>query len=270
MINDGGTDLDDKARTPEPFAVLKDFTDELHRRGHFGNTTRASACRYNLGLVPEKQVHNQDQNQPAGRRQHLSALFRRLTLPTLLSGSVLLLGLGIGLSFRPAAPPPPQMVLGRVQELLQLETTIYRYRDVVYVGEQRTVLGFRTVDRSVLLGVDIEVVAGIPDVEQIQLVPIRGSRRGVLVRMPEPVILRSDADEASVREYISATRGGPVSPLLVGDEIENAKQRLEADAIERGALEDARAAAERAVESLLNLLGYESVEFQLLREQIRG
>ena len=191
-------------------------------------------------------------------------------MPILLAGSVAFLGLGIGLSFRSPSPPPPQMVLGRVQQLLQLETTVYRYRDVVYVGEQRTVLGFRTVDRSVLLGVDIEVVAGIPEVERIQLVPIRGSRRGVVVRMPEPVILRSDADEASVREYISVNRGGPVSPLVVGDEIQTAKQSLEADAVARGALEDARAAAERAVESLLNLLGYQSVEFQPLPEQIRG
>lgn len=215
-------------------------------------------------------AQGQPEQHPGGKRGRVGAVLRTIALPALFAASAVLLGLGIGLSFGPAAPPPPQAVLGRVQQLLQLETTVYRYRDVVYVGEQRTVLGIRTVDRSVLVGVDIEVVAGIPDLDRIQLVPIRGSRRGVLVRMPEPAILRSDADERSVREYVSVNRGGPVSPLVVGDEIDAAKRALEADARERGVLEDARVAAERAVESLLTLLGYEFVEFQPLPDQIRG
>ncbi len=146
----------------------------------------------------------------------------------------------------------------KVRNLAELHTFEHTYRDVVYLGEQRQFLFFRTMDRQLLFSVNIRVRAGVDLRQGVSVLPGEG-RRSVLVRVPAPTILLVDADEESISQYFVRERGGAIGLLEVGAEIEAVKEQVAADAIGRGILDRARENAREVLENLFLQAGFESV-----------
>ncbi len=146
----------------------------------------------------------------------------------------------------------------KVRNLAELHTYEHTYRDVVYLGEQRQFLFFRTMDRQLLFSVNIRVRAGVDLRQGVSVLPGEG-RRSVLVRVPAPTILLVDADEESISQYFVRERGGAIGLLEVGAEIEAVKEQVAADAIGRGILDRARENAREVLENLFLQAGFESV-----------
>jgi hypothetical protein len=150
----------------------------------------------------------------------------------------------------------------RVSDVLRLHSYEHVYRDIVYFGEERSFLFFKTMDRRLLFSVDIVVQAGI-DLEQgIELWRDEDNPQRILVQLPPAEILLVDADEATIDQYFSRDRGGEVGWLEYGAEIEAVKQRVRADAIDRGILGKAEANARGVVENFFELSGFEEVVFR--------
>ncbi|MFO7780371.1 MAG: DUF4230 domain-containing protein [Spirochaetia bacterium] len=150
----------------------------------------------------------------------------------------------------------------RVTNVLRLHSYEHVYRDIVYFGEERTFLFFKTMDRRLLFSVDIVVRAGVDLAEGIEVLTDRGNPERVVVRLPPTRILRVDADEATIHQYFSRTRGGDVGWLEYGAEIEGVKERVRADAIERGILAKAQDNAREMVENFFTIAGFEEVVFR--------
>lgn len=150
----------------------------------------------------------------------------------------------------------------RVTNVLRLHSYEHVYRDIVYFGEERSFLFFKTMDRRLLFSVDIVVRAGVDLEEGIEVLTDRGNPDRIVVRLPPTRILRVDADEATIHQYFSRTRGGDVGWLEYGAEIEDVKERVRADALERGILGKAEGNAREMVENFFAIAGFEEVVFR--------
>ncbi len=149
-------------------------------------------------------------------------------------------------------------VEAKVRNLAELHTYEQTYRDVVYLGEQRQFLFFRTMDRQLLFSVNIRVRAGVDLRSGLTVLPGEG-RRSVFVEVPAPTILLVDADEESISQYFVRERGGTIGFLEVGAEIEAVKGQVAADAVGRGILDRARENAREVLENLFLQAGFENV-----------
>lgn len=150
----------------------------------------------------------------------------------------------------------------RVSNVLKLHSYEHVYRDIVYFGEERSFLFFKTMDRRLLFSVDIVVQAGVDLDEGIELWRDDENPERLLVRLPPARILLVDAEEASIHQYFSRDRGGEVGWLEYGAEIEAVKQRVRTDALERGILDKAEANARGVVANFFELSGFEEVVFR--------
>lgn len=152
----------------------------------------------------------------------------------------------------------------RINSLLELHTVEYRYRDIVYFGEQEYLLGiFRTKDRQLLFAVDILVQAGIDLNGEIELFRDRERPELAVVRIPAPKILLVDADEGSIEQFFVRERGGSIAWDQVATEMEAVKERVEADAVRNGILRHAEKNAVRLIRETLELAGFEEVTVQV-------
>jgi hypothetical protein len=150
----------------------------------------------------------------------------------------------------------------RVTNVLRLHSYEHVYRDIVYFGEERSFLFFKTMDRQLLFSVDIVVEAGVDLQQGITVLRDENNPRRILVELPPTEVLRVDADEASINQYFSRDRGGEVGWLEYGAEIDAVKDRVRADAIDRGILGKAEENARGMVENFFTLAGFEEVVFR--------
>ncbi|MFO8064849.1 MAG: DUF4230 domain-containing protein [Spirochaetota bacterium] len=150
----------------------------------------------------------------------------------------------------------------RVSDVLRLHTYEHVYRDIVYFGEERSFLFFKTMDRRLLFSVDIVVEAGIDLAEGLELAHDEQHPRRLIVELPPTRILLVDADESSINQYFSRERGGDVGWLEYSSQIDEVKTRVEADAVERGILEKAQTSAREVVTDFFELSGFEEVVFR--------
>lgn len=146
----------------------------------------------------------------------------------------------------------------KVRNLAELHTFEQTYRDVVYLGEQREFLFFRTMDRQLLFSVNIRIRAGVDLRQGVRVLP-GADRRSVFVEVPAPTVLLVDADEESISQYFVRERGGAIGWLEVGAEIEAAKDQVVADAVSRGILDRAGENAREVLENLFSQAGFDSV-----------
>jgi len=160
----------------------------------------------------------------------------------------------------------------RVASLLELHTVEYRYRDIVYFGEQEYLLGiFRTRDQQILFAVDIRVEAGIDLSRGVEVLRDPSDSQLLLVRLPAPEVLMVDADEGSIEQFFVRERGGSIEWNQVSGEMESVKARVKEDAIATGILTRAEENARELVEELLKLTGFSRVEVQIRNpEALRG
>lgn len=160
----------------------------------------------------------------------------------------------------------------RVRDLLELHTYEHVYRDIVYFGEERSFLFFRTMDRRLLFSVNFRVRAGIDLSTGLRLIPDATDPTRLYVRLPAPRILLVDADESSIRQYFVREQGGRITWLEYADQLERAGERIREEAIARGILDQAERNAVRVLENFLALAGFTAVEFDVAapEEELRG
>ena len=147
----------------------------------------------------------------------------------------------------------------RVRMLAELETAESIYRDIVYFGDARSFLFFRTMDRRLLFSVNLHVRAGVDLSEGFQLKPDEDG--GVDVFLPPARVLMVDADETSIDQYFVREQGGRIGYLEFSGSIEDVKDRVAADAVDRGLLNRADENARVLVENLLTVAGVRELRF---------
>lgn len=158
----------------------------------------------------------------------------------------------------------------RIEQVRRLTTTSYRYRDVVYFAEATRILGIPAADRELLFSIEIAVDAGVDLSAGFELQVDDDDR--VFVTLPAASILQVDADERSIDQHLVREGLGGIDWLDVADEVERAKERNRADAVERGILEQAERQAEIVIANLLRGVGYQTVEVRFRGDsgELRG
>jgi hypothetical protein len=151
-------------------------------------------------------------------------------------------------------------VVDRIQRLQRLETVIYTMDKVVSGAKENSVLpDFLAGDRLLML-VHGEVVAGI-DFSDLKPGDVRVDGKKVHLHLPAPQIFRTRLDSAKTRVYSRQT--GllvPTDPNLETQVRQQAEQQLQEAAMADGILRTAQQNALSTIRSLLQGLGFESIE----------
>jgi len=142
-----------------------------------------------------------------------------------------------------------------------LETVIYTMDKVVSGAKENSVLpDFLAGDRLLML-VHGEVVAGI-DFSDLKPGDVRVDGKKVHLHLPAPQIFRTRLDSAKTRVYSRQT--GllvPTDPNLETQVRQQAEQQLQEAAMADGILRNAQQNAVSTITSLLQGLGFESIDF---------
>lgn len=151
-------------------------------------------------------------------------------------------------------------VVDRIRRLQRLETVIYTMDKVVSGAKENSVLpDFLAGDRLLML-VHGEVVAGI-DFSDLKPGDVRVDGKKVHLHLPAPQIFRTRLDSAKTRVYSRQT--GllvPTDPNLETQVRQQAEQQLQEAAMADGILRTAQQNALSTIRSLLQGLGFESIE----------
>lgn len=154
----------------------------------------------------------------------------------------------------------PSDVERQIRSVLELPSYEYLYRDIIYIADQAQFLGFRHKDTQLLFAVDVRLQAGVDLQKGIQVTPL--SAGGLSISLPAAEILLIDADENSITQYFKKEFGGQIERLAYYDEISLSKERIRADAIDRGVLTQAQSNAASVLRSLLQSQGFSPVEIE--------
>lgn len=163
----------------------------------------------------------------------------------------------------------PAVQLNRIESRLttmaELRSYEYIYREILYFGEQERFLGFiPTKNRQFLFSVNLHVSAGV-DLTQARV--RLDSQDNPELLLPEPRILSIDAQEDSLRQYFSQDLGGGLQLLELSDLLDQAKESIQADAVSRGILNQARAEAQDILSGLGRSLGFEHIQITWLKPE---
>jgi hypothetical protein len=157
--------------------------------------------------------------------------------------------------------PSTEELSERIRTILELPSVEYRYKEIVYVGVEKSFLFIPTSSKEVLFSVEIRVQAGI-DLQQPFTVKrdIRNPRK-IHLTLPPPKVLLLDVDEGTIRQYFIVEQGSRIRRMDYSKELESAKQRVLQDAYKRGILLDAERQANTLIEHMLFAAGVEEVEW---------
>jgi hypothetical protein len=151
-------------------------------------------------------------------------------------------------------------VVDRIQRLQRLETVIYTMDKVVTGSKENPILpDFLAGDRLLML-VHGEVVAGI-DFLDLKPGDVRVDGKTVHIHLPAPQIFRTRLDSAKTRVYSRQT--GllvPSDPNLETQVRQEAERQLQEAAMADGILRNAQQNAASTIRSLLQGLGFESID----------
>lgn len=151
-------------------------------------------------------------------------------------------------------------VVEKIQQLQRLETVVYTM-DKVVSGEKENVLpDFLTGDRLLML-VHGEVVAGV-DFRTLKSGDVAVNGKQVRLHLPDAQVFSTRLDNARTRVYSRQT--GllvPVDPNLESQVRQEAERQLLQAALTDGILRTAQGNARSTMTSLLQGLGFWSVEF---------
>ncbi|MCX7788490.1 MAG: DUF4230 domain-containing protein [Spirochaetes bacterium] len=148
----------------------------------------------------------------------------------------------------------------RIRAILELPSVEYRYKEIVYVGEQKSFLFLPTSNKEVLFSVEIRVQAGV-DLQQPFTVKrdIRNPRK-IHVTLPPAKILLLDVDETTIQQYFVVEQGSRIHRMDYSKELESAKQRILQDALKRGILTEAEQQTRILIKGILETAGFEAGE----------
>jgi hypothetical protein len=152
-------------------------------------------------------------------------------------------------------------VVDRIQRLQRLETVVYTMDKLVTGAKENPLLpDFLTGDRLLLM-VHGEVVAGI-DFSSLKAGDVRVNGKQVRLHLPAAEVLSVRLDSGKTRVYSRQT--GllvPTDPNLETQVRQEAERQMQADALADGILLTAQQNAAATIRSLLQGLGFESIEF---------
>jgi hypothetical protein len=152
-------------------------------------------------------------------------------------------------------------VVDRIQRLQRLETVIYTMDKVVTGAKESSVLpDFLAGDRLLML-VHGEVVAGI-DFSGLKPGDVKVNGRQVRLHLPAAQVFSVRLDSAKTRVYSRQT--GllvPTDPNLETEVRQQAEKELQESALADGVLRTAQQNATSTIASLLQGLGFETIEF---------
>ncbi|HEY6370643.1 MAG TPA: DUF4230 domain-containing protein [Candidatus Sulfotelmatobacter sp.] len=152
-------------------------------------------------------------------------------------------------------------VVDRIQRLQRLETVVYTMDKIVSGAKENPVLpNFLAGDRLLMLAHG-EVVAGI-DFSNLNPGDVKVDGKQIRLRLPPPQIFSTRIDSAKTRVYSRQT--GllvPTDPDLETQVRQEAERQLREAAMAGGILRTAQQNAASTVNSLLQGLGFEKIEF---------
>jgi Protein of unknown function (DUF4230) len=152
-------------------------------------------------------------------------------------------------------------VVDRIQRLQRLETVVYTMDKVVTGAKESSILpDFLAGDRLLML-VHGEVVAGI-DFSGLKSGDVKVNSREVRLHLPAAQVFSVRLDSAKTRVYSRQT--GllvPTDPNLETEVRQQAEKELQESALADGVLRTAQQNATSTITSLLQGLGFETIEF---------
>ncbi len=152
-------------------------------------------------------------------------------------------------------------VVDRIQRLQRLETVVYTMDKVVTGAKENSILpDFLAGDRLLML-VHGEVVAGI-DFSELKPGDVKVNKQEVRLHLPAAQVFSVRLDSAKTRVYSRQT--GllvPTDPDLETQVRQEAERELRESALADGVLRTAQQNATSTINSLLQGLGFEKIEF---------
>ncbi|MFQ3621321.1 MAG: DUF4230 domain-containing protein [Spirochaetales bacterium] len=192
---------------------------------------------------------------------------QRTSLPLWLGvGFGVLFSLGILLMlfilYRPTPLLSEEEIQSSIRTLLEFPSVEYRYREILYLGEEKSFLFLSTSSKEVLFSVEVRVQAGFdlktaPGVKKDKKNP-----KKVILSLPSPQILLVDVDESTLYQYFVLERGTRIRRMDYSRELEAAKEKIVQDALNRGILTDAVTYARNTLEGVLRAAGFEEVGYE--------
>lgn len=159
--------------------------------------------------------------------------------------------------------PSPEELSARIRTILELPSVEYRYKEIVYVGEQKSFLFIPTSNKEVLFSVEIRVQAGL-DLQQPVIVKKDSlNPKKIYVSLPPAKILLVDVDEDTIHQYFVVEQGSRIHRMDYSKELESAKQRILQDAQQRGILSEADRQARILIQGILETAGFQEVEWRI-------
>jgi len=153
-------------------------------------------------------------------------------------------------------------VVNKIQQLQRLETVVYTMDKVVTGEKENPILpNFLAGDRLLMI-VHGEVVAGV-DFSGLKSGDVVIAERKVVLRLPSAQVFSTRLDNERTKVYSRQT--GllvPVDPNLETQVRQEAERQLQQAALADGILKTANTNARSTLTSLLQGLGFESVEFE--------
>jgi hypothetical protein len=153
-------------------------------------------------------------------------------------------------------------VVDRIQRLQRLETVVYTMDKIVSGAKQTPFFpAFLAGDRLLML-VHGEVVAGI-DFSNLKPGDVKVEGKHVHLHLPAPQVFSTRLDSSKTRVYSRQT--GllvPSDPDLETQVRQEAERQLQASALTDGILHTAQQNATSTITSLMQGLGFETIEFE--------
>ena len=153
-------------------------------------------------------------------------------------------------------------VVNKIQQLQRLETVVYTMDKVVSGEKESAILPDFLAGDKLLMVVHGEVVAGV-DFSGLKSGDVSVSGKNVSLRLPPAQVFLTRLDNTRTRVYSRQT--GllvPVDPNLETQVRQEAERQLQQAALADGVLKTAQQNARTTLTSLLQGLGFLSVEFQ--------
>jgi len=153
-------------------------------------------------------------------------------------------------------------VVNKIQQLQRLETVVYTMDKVVSGEKGSAILPDFLAGDKLLMIVHGEVVAGV-DFSGLKSGDVSLNEKQVRLRLPAPQVFTTRLDNARTRVYSRQT--GllvPVDPNLESEVRQEAERQLQQAALADGVLKTAQQNAQSTLRSLLQGLGFVTVEFE--------
>ncbi len=142
------------------------------------------------------------------------------------------------------------MIENRLEEVAELASVNYHYKNVAKLDETSTFQGFALpfTSKKILISYTGKIKVGV-DLKELK---VKVDNQKITIDLPEAKILSHEIDEKSTEVFDEKT--SLFNPLKIEDMtslISDQKEKIESEVAEKGLIEQANDSAKKAVKSLL-------------------